>query len=151
MGRKRRQFIADHQKDEDCAFDAFQKQHLERNLDNPKPQRVSQANSPHESPALESLAHPSPASNDRAVIIDIGQADVGTRVDTLLARRLLEAPTRSRVQRAIRDGGVLLNGSPVRKFSVKLRSGDHLEWLRDAVRKAPGFVEAEDIPLHIYY
>ncbi|CAE8635241.1 unnamed protein product, partial [Polarella glacialis] len=72
-------------------------------------------------------------------------------VDALLALRLPGAPTRGRVQRALKDGGVLLNGVPVAKVSMKVRVGDRVEWLRDAIRAAPGLVEPEEIPFHIYH
>lgn len=101
---------------------------------------------------------PSPAADtvetvntDKAVKMVSSPSDSVQRLDVFLSARLPEAPTRSRVQRAIKDGGVLVNGDVVEKLSVKVRPGDEVTWLRDAKREAPGFVAAEDIPLQIYH
>ena len=56
--------------------------------------------------------------------------DGGKRVDQVLAQLLPAAlgVTRSRVQRGIKDGSVLLNGAPVKKISKKVDAGDTLRF-----------------------
>eukprot|EP00667_Euglena_gracilis_P019888 EG_transcript_21407 len=72
------------------------------------------------------------------------------RIDQLLAVRLPGLPTRGRVKRALKDGGVLLNGAVVARPTTAVRPGDVLRF-RDAHRAAPGLVCAEPIPLHVYH
>ena len=106
------------------------------------------------------MAHDVPSANcapvgdalgSAAVEVEVCAEDAGKRADAVLPLRLAGAPTRSRVQRAIKDGGVLLNGAVLTKTSAKVRKGDRLTWLRDAAREAPGSVEPEAIELTIYH
>lgn len=91
------------------------------------------------------------AGADESTTVIVSPADNGLRIDALLALRLPGKLTRSRIQRALKDGGVLLDGEPIAKVSVKVRAGSRVEWLRDAKRETPGLVVPEDIPLDIQH
>ncbi|HQR37906.1 MAG TPA: RluA family pseudouridine synthase [Blastocatellia bacterium] len=85
---------------------------------------------------------------------DLGPLDLtvdadgtGQRLDTYLADAI-PALTRSRVQRAIEDGDVLVNGATP-KNAQKLRSGDRIEI--DLPEPPPTSLEPEPIPLNIVY
>jgi 23S rRNA pseudouridine1911/1915/1917 synthase len=69
------------------------------------------------------------------------------RLDQFLAARL--DVSRARVQEAIRDQRILLNGAPT-KASFKLRGGEHISIL-GLTERPPLRAMAEDIPLDIVY
>ncbi|HEV7699010.1 MAG TPA: RluA family pseudouridine synthase [Pyrinomonadaceae bacterium] len=73
--------------------------------------------------------------------------DAGIRLDAYLASQI-EGWSRSRLQRLIDEGDVLVNGAEV-KSSYKLREGDEIEV--DLVELPAVTFEAEDIPLDIVY
>jgi 23S rRNA pseudouridine1911/1915/1917 synthase len=73
--------------------------------------------------------------------------DVGTRIDSFLASHLTDV-SRTRLQRAIEDGDVLVNSRQV-KPSYRLRADDHIEI--DLPEPPPLSLEPEAIPLNIVY
>jgi 23S rRNA pseudouridine1911/1915/1917 synthase len=76
-----------------------------------------------------------------------GDAATGQRLDAFLAENI-EGWSRSRIQRLIEGGDVLVNGAAV-KASYKLRGGDEVEV---ELTEAPAAVfEPENIPLDIVY
>ncbi len=82
-----------------------------------------------------------------AELLAINDEAVGTRLDSFLASRL-EAISRTRLQRAIEDGDVLVNNRIV-KASYRLRPADQIEI--DLPEPAPVELLAEPIPLNIIY
>ena len=81
-------------------------------------------------------------------IIDIDESWEGTRLDMLLVARHPER-SRTSIQKAIDGGCATINGERG-KSSVKLESGDHVEYtLPDEESKAP--LQAEELPLNILY
>jgi 23S rRNA pseudouridine1911/1915/1917 synthase len=73
--------------------------------------------------------------------------EVGKRLDAFLAGQLADV-SRTRIQRAIEDGDVLVNDRPA-KPSYKLRLGDQIDI--DFPEPAPVEIVAEALPLHIVY
>lgn len=71
----------------------------------------------------------------------------GKRLDAFLASQLADI-SRTRIQRAIEDGDVLVNDRAA-KPSYKLRAGDHIDI--DFPEPAPVEIVAEPIPLHVIY
>ena len=82
-----------------------------------------------------------------AELLRIDDEAVGTRLDSFLASRI-EASSRTRLQRAIEDGDVLVNNRIV-KASYRLRQSDEIEI--DIPEPAPVALLAEPIPLNIVY
>jgi len=82
-----------------------------------------------------------------AELLEINDEAVGTRLDSFLASRI-EAISRTRLQRAIEDGDVLVNNRVV-KASYRLRVADQIEI--DLPPPAPVELLAEPIPLNIVY
>jgi len=76
---------------------------------------------------------------------DVAAADVGARLDRYLGPRLPEF-SRAAIQRLIKGGAVLLNGSPARPAS-RVRDGDRVDV--DVPALLPPTVEPEDLPLHV--
>jgi 23S rRNA pseudouridine1911/1915/1917 synthase len=76
---------------------------------------------------------------------DVAAADAGARLDRYLGPRLPEF-SRAAVQRLIKGGAVLLNGSPARPAS-RVRDGDRVDV--DVPALLPPTVEPEDLPLQI--
>ena len=85
-------------------------------------------------------------TND-AELLAINDEAVGTRLDSFLASRI-ETISRTRLQRAIEDGDVLVNNRIV-KASYRLRPADQIEI--DLPEPAPVELLAEPIPLNIVY
>jgi 23S rRNA pseudouridine1911/1915/1917 synthase len=81
----------------------------------------------------------------RLFSIDGGAA--GARIDSFLASRVPDA-SRTRIQRAIEDGEVLVNNLVV-KSSYRLRAGDQVEV--DLIAPPPLALIAEPIPLDIVF
>ncbi|QQS31949.1 MAG: RluA family pseudouridine synthase [Acidobacteriota bacterium] len=77
----------------------------------------------------------------------ITAAEAGTRLDAFLAERI-EGWSRSRLQRLIEDGDVLVNDKQA-KPSYKLRAGDEIDI--DLTEPADVRFEPENIPLDIVY
>ncbi len=87
--------------------------------------------------------------NERKVytfIVD--EEESGERLDSWLAGHIPEL-SRSRIQKALKDGEVLIGGLPVSKPSRKVRGGESVE-LRFSPPK-PVELVPEDIPLDIIY
>ncbi|HEV8487883.1 MAG TPA: RluA family pseudouridine synthase [Blastocatellia bacterium] len=84
---------------------------------------------------------------NEAELLAINDEAVGTRLDSFLASRI-EAISRTRLQRAIEDGDVLVNNRIV-KASYRLRPADQIEI--DLPEPAPVELLAEPIPLNIVY
>ena len=80
-------------------------------------------------------------------LLTTGKEEVGKRLDAHLAARLTDI-SRTRIQRAIEDGDVLVNERAV-KVSYKLRAGDVIEI--DLPEPPPVELLAEPIPLSILY
>ena len=76
---------------------------------------------------------------------DVAAADAGARLDRYLGPRLPEF-SRAAVQRLIKGGAVLLNGSPARPAS-RVRDGDRVDV--DVPALLPPTVEPEDLPLDV--
>ena len=70
------------------------------------------------------------------------------RLDVFLARSV-ENTSRSALQRAIRQGQVLVNGRAVLRVSATVAYGDVVRWRR--VPQAPSLVPPEPLPLDIVY
>ncbi|MBC8044470.1 MAG: RluA family pseudouridine synthase [Rhizobacter sp.] len=81
------------------------------------------------------------------LIIDVPQIKSRERIDTFLARQVVNA-TRNKVQTAIDEGRVTLNGKPV-KANTKLRPADRIELIMTHP-PAPEMLP-ENLPLEIIY
>lgn len=81
----------------------------------------------------------------------IGEAEAGLRLDAFLAAQI-ENVSRARLQRAITDEEVLINGRPV-KASHRLRAGEMIEIDLAEILSgdAPPEVVPEDAPLDVIY
>ena len=84
----------------------------------------------------------SPLSN-----FTIAETDAGKRLDAFLSERI-EGWSRSRLQRLITDGDVLVNGKTA-KASYKLHQNDEIDV--DLVEAPAAVFEPEDIPLEIVF
>jgi 23S rRNA pseudouridine1911/1915/1917 synthase len=78
----------------------------------------------------------------------VGEEESGERVDSWLAGQIPEL-SRSRIQKALREGEVLIGGIPARKPSRRVRGGESVE-IRFSPPK-PLAVLPEEIPLDIVY
>lgn len=85
--------------------------------------------------------------NNNQIKLDIDIDFVGQRLDVFLAD-LLEKFSRSHIQKLIKEGQVLINGSPA-KSSYNLRLGDKLEFT--IPEDKPINIEPENIPLEFIY
>lgn len=76
--------------------------------------------------------------------LKVRSKDVGLRVDDFLSLWLPPpGPSRTTVERVLRDGGVLLNGAPVRQSDTRVQDGDSLVWLPGT----PGYeINPEAVP-----
>jgi len=81
------------------------------------------------------------------LIVTVGAGDHGKRLDTFLADQI-DAWSRSRLQRLIEVGDVLVNEKEV-KPSYKLREGDEIDV--DLTEEPAARFEPEDIPLDIVF
>jgi 23S rRNA pseudouridine1911/1915/1917 synthase len=79
--------------------------------------------------------------------IEVGREVEGSRLDSFLASQI-EAVSRTRLQRAIEDGDVLVNDRVV-KVSYRLRSGDKVEI--DLPDPPPVELAPEPIPINVVY
>lgn len=85
--------------------------------------------------------------DDNSLVFVAGADDAGARLDAYLASRV-EGWSRSRLQRLITDGDVLVNGKTA-KPSYKLNAGDEIDL--DLTEEPTSRFEPEDIPLDIVY
>ena len=87
------------------------------------------------------------ASSSNPLIVTLAAADAGKRLDAFLADKI-DGWSRSRLQRLIEDGDVLVNEKEV-KPSYKLREGDEIDI--DLTEEPAVRFEPEDISLDIAY
>lgn len=80
-------------------------------------------------------------------LLEVSVEAAGTRLDSFIASRLADL-SRTRIQRAIEDGDVLVN-QHVAKSSYRLHDGDHIEI--DLPEPPPVELIAEPIPLDVVY
>jgi 23S rRNA pseudouridine1911/1915/1917 synthase len=78
----------------------------------------------------------------------VDEDDAGDRLDSFLAGQIPEL-SRSRIQKALRDGDVLVDGEPAAKSARKVRQGERIELRFSPPR--PLDIVPEDIPLDIVY
>ena len=88
-----------------------------------------------------------PPNDESSIIISVDQDAAGKRLDAFLADQI-EGWSRSRLQRLIEDGDVLVNGKTA-KPSYKLRDGDEVDV--DLVEAPVERFEPENIPLDIVF
>ncbi len=86
-------------------------------------------------------------NDDNAFVFTAESGDAGKRLDAFLSEKI-EGWSRSRLQRLIENGDVLVNEKSV-KPSYKLREGDEIDV--DLVEAPTAVFEAENIPLDIVY
>lgn len=86
-------------------------------------------------------------NDDSAFVFAAGSGDAGKRLDAYLSEQI-EGWSRSRLQRLIENGDVLVNEKAV-KPSYKLREGDEIDV--DLVEAPTAVFEPENIPLNIVY
>jgi 23S rRNA pseudouridine1911/1915/1917 synthase len=86
-------------------------------------------------------------TENESLILQPETADAGKRLDAFLAERI-ENRSRSRLQKMIDDGDVLVNEKPA-KSSYKLRAGDEIEV--ELTELPAETFEPENIPLEIVY
>jgi 23S rRNA pseudouridine1911/1915/1917 synthase len=89
----------------------------------------------------------SQASSSNPLIVTVEAADEGKRLDAFLADQI-GGWSRSRLQRLIEEGDVLVNEKEV-KSSYKLRKGDEIDI--DLTEEPAARFEPEDIPLDIVF
>lgn len=88
-----------------------------------------------------------PAHESTSAVLHPSASDVGTRLDAFLATQI-EGWSRSRLQRLVEDGDVLVNGKEA-KASYKLREGDEVDV--DLTEEPTARFEPENIPLQIVF
>lgn len=88
----------------------------------------------------------------RHLVVDADRGDAGARLDHVLLRHLgrTAGVSRTRLQRLIDAGRVLVNGRPARRPAARVAAGDRLEVSAPAarVRAVP---EPEALPLDVLY
>ena len=87
------------------------------------------------------------SADPTSVILHSSSLDAGKRLDAFLAEKI-DAWSRTRLQRLIEDGDVLVNEKEV-KPSYKLREGDEIDL--DLTEEPAARFEPENIPLDIVY
>lgn len=88
----------------------------------------------------------------RHLVVEADRGDAGTRLDRVLGRHLGRTATlsRTRLQRLIDLGRVLVNGQPARRAAARVAAGDRIEVV--APPRRPRVVPApEPLPLDILY
>ena len=90
--------------------------------------------------------YPDPVETEIALDVPPGQAPV--RLDLYITDKTANA-TRSKVQRAIKEGRVDVNGQPATKSSAPVQPGDRI--VCRVLRPPPIDVVPEDIPLDVVY
>ncbi|PIQ83318.1 MAG: RNA pseudouridine synthase [Candidatus Omnitrophica bacterium CG11_big_fil_rev_8_21_14_0_20_63_9] len=88
----------------------------------------------------------------RSYEFTIGRGEAGMRLDQHLSRRLPIGVSRAMIQRAIRDGQVMIRGRPA-KVHQRLQIGDRIEASFTALpaRSAGTVLTPQEIPLEIVY
>lgn len=84
----------------------------------------------------------------RTLTFIVDEDDAGTRLDAFLAAQAEEL-SRSRIQKAIRAGEVLVNGEPATKSAARVREGERIDLSFSPPR--PLDLAPEPIPLDIVY
>ena len=87
-------------------------------------------------------------ATERVLEIHVPTGEHPERADQFLSRQIANS-SRSKVQRAIAAGAVLLNGKPLDRPSYKVRGGDLFQVT--IPRPPPSHAEAENIPLDIVF
>ncbi len=87
------------------------------------------------------------SAHDSPLSLSVPEASAGQRLDAFLAERI-ESWSRSRLQRLIEDGDVLVNGHAV-KPSYKLRADDQID--AELTALPPATFIPEDIPIEIVH
>ncbi|HEV7644742.1 MAG TPA: RluA family pseudouridine synthase [Pyrinomonadaceae bacterium] len=90
---------------------------------------------------------------NQVLVLAPDETDIGKRLDAYLAEKIAEKVggwSRSRLQRLIEDGDVLVNQKPV-KSSYKINISDEIEVELTAAVAASNLFAPEDIPLDIVY
>lgn len=89
-----------------------------------------------------------PVDQEKTYAIIVDEEAGGERIDSFLSENIPEL-SRSRIQKAVRAGEVLVDGEAVTKVSRRVREDERIE-LRFSP-PAPSLVLPEDIPLDIVY
>jgi 23S rRNA pseudouridine1911/1915/1917 synthase len=89
-----------------------------------------------------------PDKIETTVVLDVPPGQAPVRLDLYLTDKTANA-TRSKVQRAIREGRVDVNGAPATKVSAPVQPGDQI--VCRILRAPPIEIVPEDIPLDIVY
>ncbi len=87
------------------------------------------------------------SSEGESFTFQVGEAEAGERLDAFLAMHI-EGWSRSRLQRLIEDGDVLVGGRKV-KAAYKLKALEEIDV--DLVATPPGSFGPEDIPIDVIY
>ncbi|HEX8386928.1 MAG TPA: RluA family pseudouridine synthase [Rubricoccaceae bacterium] len=96
-------------------------------------------------------SHPTSQEPDKVetlVTLDVPAGQAPVRIDVYLTDKLPNA-TRAKVQRAVREGCVDVNGAAVTKVSTPVQPGDHIACR--LMRPPPIEIVPEDIPLSVVY
>ena len=96
-------------------------------------------------------SHPTSNEPDKVetlVTLDVPSGQAATRIDVYLTDKLPNA-TRAKVQRAVREGCVDVNGVAVTKVSTPVQPGDHIACR--LMKPPPIEIVPEDIPLAVVY
>ena len=102
-------------------------------------------------PTPPTYSHPTSQEPDKVetlVALDVPAGQSPVRIDVYLTDKLPNA-TRAKVQRAVRDGCVDVNGVAVTKVSTPVQPGDRIACR--LMRPPPIEIVPEDIPLSIVY
>ena len=89
-----------------------------------------------------------PDKVETEIVLDVPPGQAPLRVDLYLTEKTAHA-TRSKVQKTIRAGRVLVNGTPVTKVSTPVQPGDHI--VCRVLRPPPIEIVPEAIPLDVVY
>lgn len=87
------------------------------------------------------------ATDVETLVFEIGHGDAGERLDSFIAKHV-SGWSRSRIQRLIEDGEVLVN-SQTKKSSYKIRFGDRIDV--ELVEPAVTSFEPENIPIDVVF
>jgi 23S rRNA pseudouridine1911/1915/1917 synthase len=99
-------------------------------------------------PRTRKVVVPAAAPQPKIARFTIDATDATQRIDRFLGEKM-ENASRTRIQKWMESGAVLLNGEPVRK-SRSLAAGDSIE-VTVPVERSGGRAEPENIPLKIVY
>ena len=89
-----------------------------------------------------------PDKVETVIELDVPPGQAPVRIDVYLTEKTANA-TRTKVQRAVKEGRVDVNGKAVRKVSTPVQPGDRI--VCRVMRPPPIEIEPEDIPLRVLY